>query len=127
METVKPEVLSWIRQSAVPLKGVIAGIGFEDFACFREWLGNARVVGLGEATHDTREFFQLKHRVFEFLVSELGFTLFTIEAPLSESLSINHYILTGEGDAHHALMSMRFYCWDTREVFELIEWMRRWN
>jgi erythromycin esterase len=127
MTAIGPEVGGWVRKTAVPLKSMTAGAGFEDLAPLREWIGDARVVGLGEATHDTREFFQIKHRLFEYLVYELGFTLFTIEAPFPESLAINHYIQTGEGDARHGLMSLNFYCWDTEEVLELVEWMRRWN
>jgi erythromycin esterase-like protein len=40
---------------------------------------------------------------------------------------VNRYVLTGEGNAQHSLTSMSFYCWDTAEVLDLIEWMRRWN
>jgi len=36
-------------------------------------------VSLGEATHGTRELFQLKHRLLEPCVSELGFTVLGIE------------------------------------------------
>lgn len=43
-------------------------------------IGNARIVALGEATHGTREFFQLKHRMLEFLATWMVFTIFSIEA-----------------------------------------------
>ena len=118
---------AWLAENTVPLNGCETGAGFDDLAPLRAWIGDARVIGLGEATHDTREFFQLKHRMFEFLVSELDFTLFTIEAPFAESLAVNRYVQTGEGDARHSLTSMSFYCWDTEEVVELIDWMRTWN
>jgi erythromycin esterase len=42
------------------------------------------VVALGEAAHGTREFFHFKHRLFEYLVSELGFSVFALEAALGE-------------------------------------------
>ena len=44
-------------------------------------IGPARVVALGEATHGTREFFQLKHRMLEFLVTEMGFNIFPLKPP----------------------------------------------
>jgi erythromycin esterase len=50
----------------------------------KEIVGNARVVSLGEATHGTREFFQLKHRMLEFLATEMGFTMYSIEANMRE-------------------------------------------
>jgi len=69
-------VLDWIRARAVPLATVEAGHGFADLAPLAAAIGDARIVGLGEATHGTREFFQLKHRLLEWLVSERGFDVF---------------------------------------------------
>ena len=43
-------------------------------------IGEARIVALGEATHGTHEFFQMKHRMLEFLVEEMGFNTFAMEA-----------------------------------------------
>lgn len=37
------------------------------------------------ATHVTREFFQVKHRMIEFLAIQMGFTIFTIEANMPEA------------------------------------------
>ena len=90
-------------------------------------IGDARIVSLGEATHGTREFFQLKHRLLEYCVSELGFTIFGIEASYPECLRINDYVLHGTGNPADALASQRFWTWDTEEVLALIEWMRIWN
>lgn len=63
----------------------------------KQIIGNARVVALGEATHGTREFFQMKHRILEFLVREMGFTTFGIEATCAESNRVNDYVHTGVG------------------------------
>ena len=93
----------------------------------RALVGQARVVALGEATHGTREFFQLKHRMLEFLVEEMGFRVFAIEANWPECLAINDYVLHGEGDPEEALAGIYFWTWNTEEVLELIEWMRRYN
>jgi hypothetical protein len=72
--------IQWLRQHAVPLQTVEAGHGFTDLQPLGQMVGNARIVELGEATHGTREFFQLKHRLVEFLASQKGFTIFSIEA-----------------------------------------------
>ncbi|MCP4659867.1 MAG: hypothetical protein GY856_31070, partial [bacterium] len=72
------EVVAWIHEHAIPLATPEAEQGFDDLRPVRELIGDARVVGLGEATHGTREFFQLKHRMLEFLVEEMGFTVFAI-------------------------------------------------
>jgi erythromycin esterase len=75
---------------------VEAGGGFADLQCLRRIIGDARIVSLGEATHGTREFFQLKHRLLEFLVTELDFAIFGIEANYPECLRINDYVRTAQ-------------------------------
>jgi len=82
---------------------------------------------LGEATHGTREFFQLKHRMLEFLASEMGFTIFSIEASMPEAYRLNDYVLNGNGDPAQLLKGMYFWTWDTQEVLAMIRWMREFN
>ncbi|NTX35989.1 erythromycin esterase family protein [Myxococcus sp. CA033] len=122
-----PEVVSWVKQSLVPLTSVEAGHGFADLQPLKPWLTEARIVALGEATHGTREFFQLKHRMLEFLATELGFTVFAIEASFGEALALNEYVLTGKGDPAKGLAGLYFWTWDTEEVLALIRWMRAYN
>jgi erythromycin esterase len=90
-------------------------------------VGNARIVALGEATHGTREFFQLKHRILEFLATRMGFTIFSIEANMPEAYRLNDYVLNGKGDPAELLKGMYFWTWDTKEVLEMIQWMREFN
>jgi len=118
---------AWLTRSGVRLSTVEAGRGFEDMAPIGRMVGRARVVALGEATHGTREFFQLKHRMLEYLVARHGFTVFGIEASLPESFDVNRYVLTGEGDPAAALTGLYMWPWDTEEVLDMIRWMRRWN
>ena len=122
-----PQVVEWLRTHAIPLTTPEAGHGFADMKPLAKVVGNARIVSLGEATHGTREFFQLKHRMLEYLVSELGFTVFAIEANWPESLAVDEYITTGKGDPTAALSGMYFWTWDTEEVLAMIQWMRKWN
>lgn len=120
-------VVDWIRGQAIPLLTTRAGHGFSDLAPLRNVIGDARVVALGEATHGTREFFQMKHRLLEYLVSELGFSVFAIEANWPESEAVDEYIRTGQGDPARALAGLYFWTWNTEEVLDLIRWMRQWN
>ncbi|MGH9940556.1 MAG: erythromycin esterase family protein [Blastocatellia bacterium] len=120
-------ITGWLKSKAIPLKSVEAGHGFADLQPLKKVLKDARVVGLGEATHGTREFFQFKHRMLEFLVKEMGFTVFAIEASYPACMNINDYALHGKGDRAAALASQGFWTWDTNEVSEMIEWMRAYN
>jgi erythromycin esterase-like protein len=120
-------LVDWIRNHAVPLTTAEAGHGFADMQPLRSIVGEARVVELGEATHGSREFFQMKHRMLEFLASEMGFTIFSIEANMPEAYRLNDYVLTGKGDPKVLLKGMYFWTWDTEEVLSMIEWMRAFN
>ena len=119
--------IRWLKDNAVPLKGVEAEQGFEDMQPLKQIIGDARLVALGEATHGTREFFQLKHRMLEFLVTEMEFNIFAIEATMPEGFDVNEYVITGNGDPEKALAGIYFWTWDTEEVLEMIRWMRRYN
>ncbi len=120
-------VATWIRENAVRLATAEPESGIGELQPLKTLIGEARVVGLGEATHGTREFFQLKHRIFEFLVEEMGFNVFAIEANWPETLAINDYVLHGKGDPRQVLAGIYYWSWNTEEVLELIKWMRRYN
>ncbi len=120
-------VLAWVKQNALPIATPEAGHGFEDLEPLAEVIGDARIVSLGEATHGTREIFQLKHRMLEFLVERMGFRAFGIEASYPDCVRINDYVEHGLGDPQEALHGQGFWTWDTQEVLALIEWMRAYN
>jgi erythromycin esterase len=120
-------VVAWLRENAVPLKTVEAGNGFDDLQPLKRVLRDVRFVGLGEATHGTREFFQFKHRVVEFLVREMGFRVFAIEASYSACQNINDYVMSKTDDGAKALDSQGFWTWNTEEVRSMLDWMRAYN
>jgi erythromycin esterase len=119
--------VAWLRRNAVPFRTDAPGGDLSDLTPLGRIVGNARVVGLGEATHGTREFFRMKHRVLEYLVREKGFNTFAIEATWAECERINDYVHGAPGDPHQLLSAQRFWTWNTQEVLDMIEWMRRHN
>lgn len=121
-----PAVVEWISRNAIPLGTTDPSVRLEDTTALRKLIGGAKVVALGEATHGTREFFRLKHRLFRALVSD-GFSVFALEMTQAEARTINDYVLTGTGDARSALGRAGMWLWEVEEMVELIEWMRAWN
>ena len=117
----------WIRGNAIRLTTPVPGHGFDDMQPLKKVVGDARIVSLGEATHGTREFFQMKHRVLEFLATEMGFTVFAIEANMPEASELNGYLGRGSGDPAQLIRGMHFWAWDTEEVLDMVRWMRDFN
>ncbi len=118
---------AWILENAVPVRGIEPGGGFADLLPLNRILRGARIVGLGEATHGTREFFLFKHRLLEFLVEEMGFTVFAIESDREACRPIDRHVRYGEGDAEEALAGQGYWTWDTEEVLAMVRWMREHN
>jgi erythromycin esterase len=121
------EIQQWLSRTARPLTSLVAGSPAEDLAPLGQALGGVRVVGLGEATHGTREFFQLKHRLFEYLVTELGYSVLAMEASESAAPAVDAYVRDGVGDAATVVAGLGFWTWRTEEVVALVEWMRSYN
>lgn len=124
---IPAEATSWVKQHAIPFKTAEAGNGFDDLRPLKAIIGDARIVSLGEPTHGTREAFQMKHRLMEFLATEMGFTIFSIEANMPESYDLNQYVIDGKGDPKRLIGGMYFWTWNTEEVLGMVEWMRTFN
>uniref|UniRef100_UPI0006E16A6A erythromycin esterase family protein n=1 Tax=Streptomyces aureus TaxID=193461 RepID=UPI0006E16A6A len=103
---------------------------FTDLRPLDRMIGSAKVVGIGEATHSSAEFFTAKHRIFEHLVERKGFTTFSLEANWSTGLLVDEWVRTGRGDIR-AIMRDEFQesyrLWNTEEYLDLFRWMRRHN
>lgn len=123
----QPATVAWTRNASFAFTTDDPDIPSTDLDSLRPLVGGATIVALGEATHGTREFFRMKHRVLAWLVREMGFSHFGIEASLPEALAVDHYVQTGEGNPRQLLSDLRYWTWNTAEVLAMIEWMRTWN
>lgn len=120
-------VAEQMKAAAIPIRTADPAGATDDLEPLGAAVGDARLVGLGEATHGTREFFQLKHRVFRHLVEARGFTAIALEAPFAEALAVDTYVRTGKGDPVAAVRSLRQWPWLTEEMLALVQWVRRYN
>ncbi|MFS8200858.1 erythromycin esterase family protein [Streptomyces sp. CWNU-52B] len=119
-----------IERSAHPLRGTNPEGSLRDLDALGRMVEDAQVVGLGEATHGSRDFFRMKHRVFRYLVEEKGFRSFSLELPWSSGLRVNDYVLNGEGDLDDIARDEfqgTYRIWNNQDYRDLIEWMREYN
>ncbi|MFB8238362.1 erythromycin esterase family protein [Kitasatospora purpeofusca] len=113
---------------AQPLRTTEPGGRTADLRALGAMIGDARVVGLGEATHGSHEFFAMKQRLFRYLVEEKGFTTFALETSWSSGLQVDEYVQGGPGDARQVVKdALGGSPWDREEFADLIAWMRSYN
>ncbi|KOV65215.1 erythromycin esterase family protein [Streptomyces sp. MMG1121] len=119
-----------LQRIAHPLRSTEPGTGTADLRALGVMVGDARVVGMGEATHGSHEYFALKDRVFRYLVERKGFTTFALEISWSAGLRIDDYLQRGDRDRDarqvvHEVMAGS--PWDREEFVSLVRWMRDHN
>ncbi|POX36850.1 erythromycin esterase [Streptomyces sp. Ru73] len=128
--TTEGPVLAELDQRARPLRTTAPYGELRDLRPLGRMVGDARVVGLGEATHNSHEFFTMKHRVLRYLVTEKGFRTFALEASWSTGRRLDAYLLTGRGDPRRIMAEEfqdTYLWWNNAEYLALIRWMRGYN
>jgi len=88
---------------------------------------SVRIIGLGEATHGNAEFQQLKLDVFKLMVEKYGVRAFALEGDYGGCEAVNRYIHGGPGTAQEAAAAIGFPIYRTKEMAQLIDWMRNYN
>jgi len=127
-DTAKDQLSSWISDSSHKIETLELSEKQIDLAPLNGIIGNARMVCLGESRHDIREQFQLKQRFIKYLVEEMGFTTFILEASLPYAEQVNNYLQSGEGDINEIMANMPgWFLWDTEEILAIFKWMRSYN
>jgi erythromycin esterase-like protein len=116
-----------VRRAAWPLTGAPT-----DYDELLEWIGDARFVLLGEATHGTHEFYRERAEITKRLIRERGFHAVAVEADWPDALRVNAYV-NGRGadaDAEQALSGfLRFptWMWRNADVLDFVGWLRERN
>jgi erythromycin esterase len=131
-EVCQDEVTAWLRRGAFDVRSVGVGdddddAADDDLAPLPAILDGVEVVGFGDTTHGTKEFFDLRHRVLRFLVRRMGFRNLVIEASYSAAEAVNDYVVHGRGDKDAALTGLGFAMWDVEEFSSVLDWLRRYN
>src|SRR5438876_8311456 len=83
-----------LRQVAQSLTGANT-----DYDTLMDFIGEARVVLLGEATHGTHEFYQARAQITSRLIREKGFSAVAVEADWPDAYRVNRYVRGISDDA----------------------------
>jgi erythromycin esterase len=119
-------VARWVDRHAAPLATADPAASLDDLGPLRDAVGDAEVVGLGEAVHGAAEIEGLKLRVLRTLVEDLGFRTVAWEDDWFVGREIDEYVRTGVGDPE-ALVAQMSPQWQTQEVVEVLRWLRAFD
>jgi len=117
----------WLLANSIALSGTEITADISDLLPLKTWLSGVRVVGLGDGTHGTHEYYTIKKRLIDFLAREEGINIVTFEAPWAEFNKITHYIQTGEGNPRELLRINGYFFWEYQEMLDLLTWARSYN
>ena len=92
-----------------------------------DFLGDTPLVGLGEATHGTADFYQMKDKIFRALVQQKNFKSIIFELPWGNAWVINEFVTKGIGTANSTVNQGGYWTYDTKEVRELAQWIHDYN
>ena len=103
-----------------------------DYDPLLEFIGDARFVLLGEATHGTHEFYRERAEITKRLILEKGFTAVAVEADWPDAYRINRYVrgLDEDPTSERALAGFeRFptWMWRNTDMLDFVDWLRGHN
>lgn len=117
-----------IRDAIIPITPEASKAASRDLPGIDRMFAGHRYIGLGEATHGTREIFELKARIVMALVLRGGVRAIAFESSYGSTLAASDYInLVGSGDVRSALTSLRIPTYQTQEIAGLLTALRAIN
>jgi len=103
-----------------------------DYEPLRQRAGDRQVVLIGEASHGTHEFYEIRVELTKRLIAENGFRSLAVEADWPDALRVHRYVQGSGVDAtaEAALGDFKRFpqwMWRNTVVLEFVEWLRQWN
>lgn len=103
-----------------------------DYDPLLEFIGDARFVLLGEASHGTHEFYRERAQITKRLIKEKAFNAVAAEADWPDAWRVNRYVQgrSMDTDAAEALGGFRRFpawMWRNADVLDFVGWLRAHN
>jgi len=121
------ELVKELNSKIIEAKAVSPDSCLNDLNNLHNILSDKKIIGLGEATHGTHEFFVYKHRMIKHLVENENFKVFIIEGDFAGSQAMNDYVVYGKGTIKDGLMGIGYGVWFKQEFVDFIEWIKIYN
>ncbi|HLT86795.1 MAG TPA: erythromycin esterase family protein [Sphingobacterium sp.] len=114
----------WVNKNAIDLQDDTFD-QVNDFGFLDELVSGKCLVGLGEASHGTEEFFKIKSRISKHLISSIGFKVLAFEMDKEVAMLLDRFVRTGNGDIRKELLAYGLY--NSLELYKLFQWIYRFN
>lgn len=91
--------------------------------------GPATMIGLGDDTHGTHEFFDVKLKMIEKLVRDNDLRVVAFEGPYAVFDRLDDYVLGADGDPRTILRrhELGYWFWASEEIVAALDWIRNYN
>lgn len=96
-------------------------------AALQQLFSSKTIIGLGEATHGTHEFYQVRTELLQFLIRHCGYRSVIFEGPFDGMLYINDYVLTGSGNIDSLLRRVNYWMYYTPVIRSFFTWLQSYN
>ena len=115
----------WLRQRGRRLTAPPGRLGASAGTLFDDLARKARVLGIGEATHGSREFNDMRLALTKRAIERSGYRIVAIEGSMTRIDQLNAY---AAGTAPASTLELTQSGWIGRRTLrELVIWLREWN
>ncbi len=147
LEEVAEYSVNWFQQNCVvhPQKSSLSvkenivaeieehSIAFKNTSELDKWIreiATHKIVMLGESSHGTKEFYQLRREISQKLIEDHGFHFIAVEGDWPDCFHLSEYIFNKNNTKAHEVVKENFHRWPTwmwanNEITPLIHWMKQ--
>ncbi|MEX2403307.1 MAG: protein-L-isoaspartate(D-aspartate) O-methyltransferase, partial [Balneolales bacterium] len=118
-------IFTMIEHAAEPVQD----IGTVDLDALMDRIGDSRVVLMGEASHGTAEFYDMRARMSKELIEQKGFNIVAVEADWPDAAHIDHYVrgANAEYSGYEPFTRFPVWMWRNEQVLRFINWLKLYN
>lgn len=114
-------------------KNATQAVSLKDYKSFKasiapliKEMGVKKVIGLGEGTHGTAEFYKVRYWIIRILIEEKGFNYIAFENDLSDVWALNQQ-LGNSNDLGQLMKNHLMSIWQNEETKEMLAWVKDYN
>ena|SRR3990167_1227771 len=119
------ELIQLLNENIVPFN-----LNHKNILSIANQIGDARFVLMGEASHGTKEFYDARIALSQYLIKEKGFHAIAIEGDWPSAHQVHRYIQgfnQNEESVLNGFQRFPSWMWRNKNIQEFIPWLRNHN